>query len=109
MHWSELKVWQKAHALVLELYRLTATFPKTEIYSLVDQIKRASYSIPANIVEGQSRNTTKEYIQFLYVSRGSCEELRYFLLLSRDLKFLEHFNPLILCSSDVALFPTSCA
>ena len=59
MHWSELKVWQKAHALVLELYKLTATFPKTEIYSLVDQIKRAAYSITASIVEGQSRNTTK--------------------------------------------------
>ena len=67
MHWSKLKVWQKAHALVLELYKLTATFPKTEIYSLVDQLKRAAYSITANIAEGQSRNTTKEYIQFLYI------------------------------------------
>ena len=88
MHWSELKVWQKAHALVLEIYKVTTTFPKTETYSLVDQIKRAVYSIPANIVEGQSRNTTKEYIQFLFIARGSLEELRYFLLLSRDLHFL---------------------
>ena len=78
MHWNELKVWQKAHALVLELYKLTATFPKTEIYSLVDQIKRAAYSIAANIAEGQSRNTTKEYIQFLYISRGSLNELPIF-------------------------------
>lgn len=89
MHWSELKVWQKAHALVLEIYKVTTTFPKTETYSLVDQIKRAAYSIPANIVEGQSRNTTKEYIQFLYIARGSLEELRYFLLLSKDLKFID--------------------
>ena len=57
----KLKVWQRAHELVLKCYRITATFPKTEVYGLVDQIKRAAYSVPSNIVEGQSRNTTKEY------------------------------------------------
>lgn len=76
MHWSELKVWQKSHKLVIDIYKITMGFPASEKFSLVDQIKRASYSIPANIVEGQSRNTTKEYIQFLYIARGSLEELR---------------------------------
>jgi len=72
----------------LEIYHVTTSFPKTEIYGLADQIKRAAYSVPANIVEGQSRNTTKEYLQFLYNARGSLEEVRYFLLLSFELQFL---------------------
>ncbi len=67
---------------------MTTRSPKSETFGLVDQLKRAAYSIPANIVEGQSKNTTKEYIQFLYNARGSLEEVRYFLLLSFDLKFL---------------------
>jgi four helix bundle protein len=89
VHWRNLRVWERSHALVLEVYRLTAKFPKSETYGLVDQLKRAAYSVPANIVEGQSRNTTKEYLAFLYIARGSLEELRYFLLLSHDLTFLE--------------------
>lgn len=89
MSWKRLKVWQEAHNLVLEIYKVTSSFPKSETYGLVDQLKRAAYSVPANIVEGQSRNTTKEYLQFLYNARGSLEEVRYFLLLSFDLKFLK--------------------
>ena len=88
MNWKKLKVWQETHSLVIEIYKVTSTFPQSETYGLVNQLKRASYSVPANIVEGQSRNTTKEYLQFLYNSRGSLEEIRYFLLLSLDLKFL---------------------
>jgi four helix bundle protein len=88
MNWKKLKVWQVAHTLVLEIYKVTASFPKSETYALVDQLKRAAYSVPSNIVEGQSRNTTKEYLQFLFNARGSLEEVRYFLLLSFDLKFL---------------------
>ena len=88
VHWRDLKVWQESHRLVLEIYRVTASFPKTEVYGLVDQLKRASYSVPANIVEGQSRNTTKDYLHFLFNARGSLEETRYFLLLSKDLGFL---------------------
>jgi four helix bundle protein len=88
MHWRKLKVWEESHKMVLEIYRLTAGFPGTEKFGLVDQLKRAASSVPANIVEGQSRNTTKEYLQFLYNARGSLEEVRYFLLLSKDLEFL---------------------
>lgn len=88
VHWKELKVWQESHQLVLKIYEITTSFPKTEIYGLVDQLKRASYSVPANIVEGQSRNTTKDYLHFLFNARGSLEETRYFLMLSKDLGFI---------------------
>jgi four helix bundle protein len=90
MHWSDLEVWKKAHNLVIKIYKLTAEFPKTETYSLIDQLRRASYSVTANIVEGQSRNTTKEYLYFLYNARGSVEEVRYFLLLSKDLGYIDN-------------------
>ena len=87
--WKELDVWNKAHGLVLEIYKLTATFPSDERFRLTDQLCRAASSIPANIVEGQARQTTKEYIHFLYTARGSLEETRYHLLLARDLELLD--------------------
>ncbi len=89
MHWRELKVWEKSHELVLEIYKMTSSFPKTEIYGITSQIRRSASSVPSNIVEGQSRNTTKEYLQFLYNARGSLEETRYFLFLSKDLEYIE--------------------
>ena len=88
MYWKELDVWIKADDLVIKIYKETARFPASEKYALSDQLKRASYSVPANIVEGHSRKTTKEFIQFLYHARGSLEELRYFILLSKDLNYL---------------------
>jgi four helix bundle protein len=87
--WRDLEVWKQTHSLVLEIYKLTAEFPKSETYTLVDQLKRASYSIPSNIVEGNSRNTTKDYLNFLYNARGSLEEVRYFLFLSFELHFID--------------------
>ena len=87
-HWRELNVWKKTHELTLEIYRVTAKFPRTETYGLINQLKRAAYSVPVNIVEGQSRQTTREYLQFLYNARGSLEEVRYFLLLSMELGYL---------------------
>ncbi|MDD4410218.1 MAG: four helix bundle protein [Candidatus Shapirobacteria bacterium] len=85
---EQLKVWQKAHQLTLDIYRVTKKFPKEEKYSLVDQIKRSSSSIPTNIVEGNERKTKNEYIQFLYIAKGSCAETKYHLLLSKDLNYL---------------------
>jgi len=87
-NWKRLKVWEKAHSLVIKIYRVTKDFPQDERYRLIDQICRSVISIPTNIVEGQSRNTTKEYLQFLYNARGSLEETRYHLLLARDLRYL---------------------
>ncbi|WP_163329252.1 four helix bundle protein [Desulfurobacterium thermolithotrophum] len=86
--WKELLVWQRSHEIVLDIYKLTKGFPKLETYSLIDQIKRAAYSVPANIVEGHSKKSKKEFIRYLYISRGSLEELRYFLLLSKDLNYI---------------------
>ena len=88
MYWKNLKVWQKAHELVLQIYKVTSKFPKEEIYGLTNQIRRASASVPANVVEGYSRNSTKEYIKFLFNARGSLEEVRYFLFLAKDLQYL---------------------
>ncbi|HPC35544.1 MAG TPA: four helix bundle protein [Candidatus Marinimicrobia bacterium] len=87
-HWKDLEVWQLSHQLVIDIYQLTASFPKEEKFSLCDQIKRAAVSIPANIVEGHSKNSVKEFIRFLFISRGSLEEIRYLILLSKDLNFI---------------------
>ncbi|MCD6154932.1 MAG: four helix bundle protein [Candidatus Verstraetearchaeota archaeon] len=87
--WRDLEVWQRAHALVLKIYRLTAAFPQEEKFRLADQLCRAAISVPANIVEGQARQTTKEYLQFLYHARGSVEETRYHLFLARELGYLD--------------------
>jgi four helix bundle protein len=84
----ELEVWKRAHCAVLEIYRLTNPFPRSEQFGVVSQLRRAAYSIPANIAEGFGRRSTKELLQFLAVANGSLEELRYFLLLSRDLRYL---------------------
>ena len=72
-----------------EIYRLTANFPKEETYGLVSQIRRAAVSIPSNIAEGAARNSSKEFIQSLYVSLGSLAELETQLLLSRELGFVK--------------------
>jgi four helix bundle protein len=89
MHWKDLEVWQKAHAMVLEVYKLSVGFPSEERFRLTNQLCRAAVSVPANIAEGNARQTTKEYVQFLSVARGSLEETRYYLLLSRDLGYGE--------------------
>jgi len=88
MNYEELDVYKKSHNFVLEIYKITKTFPNDEKYRLVDQLTRAAYSIPSNIAEGNSRNTTKEYINFLYMARGSANEIKYFLLLSKDLNYI---------------------
>lgn len=88
-NFEELKVWQKGHVLTLDIYHLTKSFPKGEIYGIISQLRRASSSVPANIVEGFYRNTTKEFIQFLYNARASAGETIYFLLLSRDLGYCD--------------------
>lgn len=91
-----LQVWQKSHALVLALYRITGTFPKDEMYGLTSQIRRAAVSIPANIAEGCGRNGDAELARFLQISMGSASEVEYYLQLALDLSFirLEVFTPL---------------
>lgn len=74
-NYKELKVWQKAMDLTVEVYKLVKLLPKEETYALSDQMRRAVVSIPSNIAEGQGRNSDKEFIQFLSFARGSFWEL----------------------------------
>ena len=89
---EDLVVWQRAHAVVLAIYRLASAFPRAETFGLVTQMRRASVSVAANIVEGFQRRTTSEKLRFLNISQGSLQELRYFLILVEDLKFGETLN-----------------
>jgi len=86
----ELEVWQKSHQVVLEIYRVTSSFPKEERFGIVSQLRRAAYSIPANIAEGFGRRSTKELLQCLAIANGSLEEVRYFIFLSSDLGYLQN-------------------
>lgn len=86
--YKDLKVWQLSHALTLQIYRITKDFPSEEKFGIISQMRRAAYSVPSNIVEGKSRNTQKEFKHFLHISRGSIDELSYFLLLSKDLGYI---------------------
>ena len=84
---EDLVVWQKAHAFVLGVYRLTADFPREEVYGLTSQLRRAAVSVPANIAEGFKRRGHSDKARFMNVAEGSLEEARYCLLLSRDLGY----------------------
>jgi len=83
----DLKVWQKAHQLVLEVYRLTDEFPKSEQFALTSQLRRAAASIAANIVEGRGAGSETLFRRHLRISLGSAFEVEYFLLLAGDLNF----------------------
>jgi len=82
-------VWKSAHDLVLFVYHITKSYPSEEKYGITSQIRRAAVSIPTNIAEGRSRAGVKEFLRFLYIGRGSLEEVKYLVLLSRDLSFIE--------------------
>jgi four helix bundle protein len=85
----KLKVWQRSHQLVLDLYRITILFPRTESYELTTQIRRAGVSIPSNIAEGCGRSSDTELARFCDIAGGSASELEYQLLLTRDLKLMQ--------------------
>jgi four helix bundle protein len=85
----QLKVWEKAHLLTLEIYRVTVNFPRAETYGLTGQIRRASSSICANLAEGCGRNGDAELARFCAIACGSASELEYHLLLARDLHLIE--------------------
>ena len=93
---TDLKVWQEGHQLVLLIYRTTKQFPQEEIYSLVDQMRRSASSITSNVAEGFGRQGFKEKIQFYYLAQGSLTELKNQLLIAKDVGYLvkEDFNNL---------------
>jgi four helix bundle protein len=87
-----LKVWEKAHALTLTIYKSTGEFPKQELYALTNQIQRAAVSIPANIAEGCGKDSDAELKRYFSIAMGSSSELEYLLLLAHDLGYLSE-NP----------------
>jgi four helix bundle protein len=88
MNYTELEVWKYSRELVKEVYLLTKKFPKEELYSLTNQIRRSAVSVPSNIAEGIGRQSNKETIHFLYISKGSLQEVETQLYLSFDLEYI---------------------
>lgn len=87
-HFSELIVWQKAMDLVESVYRLSEPFPQREVFGLANQMRRFAVSIPSNIAEGQGRETTKEFIRYLFIARGSLQELQTQIMLAGRLALI---------------------
>ncbi len=86
--YRKIKAWQMADDLTVEVYGITRSFPKEEIYGLTSQLRRAISSVPANIVEGATRLHGKEYVQFLNIAKGSLAEADYFLHLAHRLDYM---------------------
>jgi len=90
--YKDLIVYQKSFELCLKVYEMTGSFPKSELYGLTSQMRRAAVSIPSNIAEGQRRKHRREFIQFLTIASGSCAELETLIYLSIELKFIPPEN-----------------
>jgi four helix bundle protein len=84
---EDLLVWRKSHQLTLKVYKLTAGFPKHEIYGLSSQMRRAAVSVPANIAEGFKKRGRPDKARFMNTAQASLEELRYYFILARDLEY----------------------
>jgi four helix bundle protein len=89
MNFKDLKIWEKSHQLTLQIYKLTKSLPRSEIFGIISQVQRSSSSVPANIVEGFGRKSKNEFIQFLYQAKGSLVETQYFLILIKDLNYAD--------------------
>ena len=87
-NFKDLLLWQEAHQAVLNIYKLTEDFPKTEIFGITSQLRRAAASMPCNIAEGCGRYTSKDFANFLQIALGSTNETDYLTLLSKDLNYL---------------------
>ena len=92
----KLGIWQRSHQLTLDVYKVSKSFPKDELFGLTSQIRRAASSIPTNIAEGCGRASNKDYAHFLQIAIGSASEIEYELLLAHDLEYIndEAFNKL---------------
>jgi len=90
--YKDLIVWKKSMQLAAQIYKITKTFPKEELYGLTSQMRRAAVSIPSNIAEGQKRNSKKEFLQFLAVAKGSLAELETQLLLSAEINYFSNYD-----------------
>ena len=94
---EDLDVFKLSHQLALEVYEITKSFPEYEKFGLISQMRRSAYSIPMNLMEGSHRLSTNQYRQFVGIAKGSAGEMKYQLLLPRDLKYItnEHYLELI--------------
>ena len=94
---TDLVAWQRAHEFVLDVYKVTRTFPVEERFALCSQFQRAAISVPANIAEGYKKLSKADKLRFLNIAQGSLEECRYYIILSRDLLYIniETYNELI--------------
>ena len=90
--YKDLIIWQKGIDLVVEVYKIIKRFPREELYGLSDQIKRSAVSVPSNIAEGQSRQHTAEFRQFLYIARGSLAELDTQLIIAHRVGYIDSKN-----------------
>jgi len=99
---EDLQVWQKAHQIVLEIYKSTKQFPTDERFGLVSQMRRAAFSIPANIAEGFRKRGQKDKINFYNIAQGSMDELNYYIILSNDLGYNINKNYLLTKIEEIA-------
>ena len=97
---EDLFVWQKSITFVTQIYKMTEKYPTHELYGLTNQIRRAAVSIPSNIAEGAGRKNTKEFIQFLYIARGSASELETQIIIAKKLGYMNDEESLI---SDITI------
>ncbi|MFA6980591.1 MAG: four helix bundle protein [Ignavibacteriaceae bacterium] len=86
---KDLDVWRNSIDMVTDIYNCTKDFPKEELYGIVNQLRRASISVPSNIAEGAGRHSQKEFVQFLYIALGSMAEVETQLIISLNLKFID--------------------
>lgn len=100
---TDLKVWQEGHVLVLQVYKVTDIFPKKEQYSLTDQLRRSAISITSNIAEGFSRKGIREKLQYYYMAKGSLAELQNQLLIARDIGYIADESFSMLATRTVAV------
>lgn len=89
---KDLIVWQKAHQLVLKIYKTTKSFPKEETYGITSQIRRSAISVAANIAEGFKKRGKKDKVRFFNIAEGSLEETKCYLLLAHDLEYADTSN-----------------
>jgi four helix bundle protein len=101
--YHNLSVWKKAYNLTLEIYRFTKTYPKTETYGIISQMRRVSSSVIANVAEGYGKRNLSEYLHYISIAISSCNELEVFLLLSKDLNYLNKKDFDILMNSHIEI------
>lgn len=99
---KDLLVWQKSHELAIEIYKVTKNFPAEEKFALVSQMRRAAVSVAANIAEGFKRRGIKDKVNFYNISQASLDELDYYLILAKDLKYCASLEKIVLLKEYIA-------